>query len=174
VKRAVARLVFVSVLMMKRALLLAVAAAIAVACSSSDDDTSLKLACHLSDGDCYCSAFKNGSAPASNPTCSESALPDTVCCAEDGWPGTGQPTHNCVCVSTKETCQYPNHVTECSLTSSTSSSSSSTSSSSSSGSSTPQCTSDSSCSGHCSGSCYRCRSGGCICGYKGTSGACIF
>lgn len=51
----------------------------------------------------------------------------------------------------------------------------STSSSSSSGSSSsPKCTSDSSCSGKCSGSCYACRSGDCKCGYKGTSGSCIY
>ena len=51
---------------------------------------------------------------------------------------------------------------------------STSSSSSSSGGSKAECTSDSACSGKCSGDCYRCRSGSCTCGYKGTSGACIF
>jgi hypothetical protein len=50
----------------------------------------------------------------------------------------------------------------------------SSSSSSSSGGSKPECTSDSACSGKCSSSCYACRSGDCKCGYKGTSGSCIY
>lgn len=37
----------------------------------------------------------------------------------------------------------------------------------------PECSFDSECSSSCS-DCYGCRSGSCVCGYRGVSGACIF
>lgn len=112
-----------------------IAAGAVFACSSDEYDTHVKLGCHLlEDGECYCSAFVNGPEPSSNPTCSEAALPGTICCSDTRWPATDEGTSNCVCVraTDSDTCmtvgdgartRYPIRVKECSLTSTAPSSS---------------------------------------------------
>lgn len=116
--------------------LFAVVALFSSACSSTSEDTSTKYECTKStagDG-CYCSVYRSGPAPATAPIeCSTAAFSGTVCCANPGWPGTGQPSTGCSCIPRSSgKCDSPQTpVADCKFTATSSNSSGSSSGSSS-------------------------------------------